>query len=318
MYLLEFPPSMMPLPSGVNGPPYVMFGINSQDCTSLLPTDVPLRLVLHFAPALKKWILPQPEILSQRAIRMSLTTPHVGINILASIDATGLAWILVRMLQIANLSVDKKFFIFDPSLSVSIAIQQAWLALELPLEGLASLHVHMQMSLMYGMPVVFPEMRALWSMFPPASPVIQAMGDNFVQSHLAKSYTQPEFSAIRNWYLADLERYRFFIPLEKRDPSFGKIQDEMIADIVAEKVKADAAAQEAAKTPMRIRRKKKLDEATASVQDTTILSSAKYEGRERRREERRQSDLTKSYSQPIDSVALMNAIAQERSFRDEE
>ncbi|PVI08605.1 hypothetical protein DM02DRAFT_621442 [Periconia macrospinosa] len=318
MYLLQFPPSTTPLPPEASRPPYVVFAINCRDCVAQLPGNVPLALITHFAPKFQEWVLPKPDNLSPGTIRAALTTPYVGMNILADIEATGLAWILVRMLQLGSLPVDKKFFIFNPSLSISISIHKAWLALELPLGGLAGLHVHMQTLLMYGRPVVFAEMKALWSMFPTTSPVLRAMADNFVRSHMAKKYTQPQFSAIRHWYLGDMARYRFFVPYENRTPGFSQVQEELIAQIVADKVKAEKAQ---AKVMEQIhsrnvasQRRRRSDASSRSVD--TMIHDPRQESRERRREERNKATLSdSSYSKPVDSTELMKkmAIAQQQT-----
>ena len=191
-------------------------------------------------------------------------------------------------------------------------IHNAWVALDLPLSGLSGLHVHMQMQLIYGPPIVFLEMKALWAMFPAGSPVLVAMANNFVQAHLLKAYTQPEFSAIRNWYLKDRKRCRFFVPFERLNPAFGNIQDELIAEIMADKARAD-------KEALSHRRKKgmgKGGEESLRIEETNSYDS-KHEDSAKRRQERRNAALSQSYSQPVDSLALMEktAAAQQQTTR---
>lgn len=223
-YMLEFPSST--LPKKVLSPPYVLFGINGMDTFSDLPSNIPLALVLHFVPTLGKWLLPPPQ-LSKSATQMALRTPFVGINILADIEVEGLAWILARMMQIANVRLpvsNYKTFMFSPNLLVSIAIHKAWMALDLPPEGIAALHVHLQTMLMIGPPVMLFEMKGLWHNFPVGSPVLREMGHNFVRHYIDKSYAPNECSAARHWYLETTERWNFFRALEKQFPAFDDVQ----------------------------------------------------------------------------------------------
>ncbi|KAF1966883.1 hypothetical protein BU23DRAFT_517364, partial [Bimuria novae-zelandiae CBS 107.79] len=219
-YMLQFPPSA--LPKDVLSPPYALFGINDIDTFSDLPTNIPLNLVLHFAPTLRKWILPQPE-LNAAAIQMSLRTPFVGINIIADIEVEGLGWILARMMQDANMKLpigNYSSFMFSPNLLISIAIHKAWLALELPPKGIDLLHVHIQTKLMIGPPVMLFEIKGLWHTFPVGSTVLDEMGANFIRNYIAKNYPPHESSAVRHWYLETTERWNFFRALEKQFPAF--------------------------------------------------------------------------------------------------
>ena len=246
-YMLQFPSSK--LPENILSPPYVLFGINDMDTFSDLPSNIPLALVLHFAPALRKWVLPPPE-LSKSATHMALRTPFVGINILADIEVEGLGWILARMVQIANVRLpasNYKTYMTSPNLLISIAIHKAWNALELPPNGIEALHVHLQTMLMIGPPVTWFEMKGLWHNFPVESPVIHEMGRNFVRNYIDKMYTPNECSAARHWYLETTERWNFFRALEKQFPAFDNVQkDTMKAtserrkeDLQIQKIKAD-------------------------------------------------------------------------------
>ncbi|KAJ4348054.1 uncharacterized protein N0V89_009426 [Didymosphaeria variabile] len=225
-YMLQFPPS--PLPKNVTSPPYVLFGINDLDAFTDLPTNIPLTMVLHFAPALRKWIMPPPE-LSTAGIHLSLRTPYVGVNILEDMEVEGLGWIVARMMQIANIknppgTYDR--YMTTPSLLVSIAVHKAWLALELPPAGIEALYMHIQTTLMIGPPVTLFDIRALWHNFPVHSPIQREMGLNFVRNYINRVYASSESSAIRHWYLETTERWSFFRELEKQTPAFGDVQKE--------------------------------------------------------------------------------------------
>ncbi|KAF2443632.1 hypothetical protein P171DRAFT_341520, partial [Karstenula rhodostoma CBS 690.94] len=221
-YMLQFPPS--PLPKTITSPPFVLFGINDLDAFSNLPTNIPLALVLHFAPILRKWILPLPEELSTSAIRMSLRTPYIGINILADMELEGLACILARMMQIANINIptgNYEIFQTRPTLLVSIAIHKAWMALELPPKGIEALHMHIQTTLMIGPAITLFEIKGVWHNFPVDSPIQREMGLNFVRNYIDRLYPASEVSAIRHWYLETTDRWSFFRELEKQAPAFG-------------------------------------------------------------------------------------------------
>jgi hypothetical protein len=225
-YMLQFPPSR--LPKDVTSPPYVLFGINDFAAFTDLPTNIPLALVLHLAPVLRKWVLPPPE-LSQTAICISLRTPYVGINILADMELEGLGWILARMMQIANMKIptaNYEMFQTVPSMLVSIAIHKAWLALELPPKGIEALHMHIRTTLMIGPAVTLFEIKGVWHNFPVDSPIQREMGLNFVRNYIDRRYPTSESSAIRHWYLETTERWSFFRELEKQAPAFGDVQKE--------------------------------------------------------------------------------------------
>ncbi|OAG10821.1 uncharacterized protein CC84DRAFT_1062999, partial [Paraphaeosphaeria sporulosa] len=221
-YMLQFPPSL--LPKNITSPPFVLFGINDLDLFSDLPTNIPLALVLHFAPVLRKWVLPPPQELSTCAIRMSLRTPYVGINILADMELEGLRYILGRMMQLAHVKIATgKYEMFQmmPSLPVSISIHKAWMALELPPRGIEALYMHIQITLMIGPPVTLFEIKGVWQNFPVDSPIQREMGLNFVRNYIDRLYPASESSAVRHWYLETTERWSFFRELEKSSPAFG-------------------------------------------------------------------------------------------------
>ncbi|KAF2243185.1 hypothetical protein BU26DRAFT_404835, partial [Trematosphaeria pertusa] len=216
-YLLQFP--LRPLPENARSPPFVLFGINGAEIFDSLPTNISLALVLHFAPKLRTWLLPAPD-LSSASASLALRTPYIGINILADIDVEGLAWILSRMLQLSGAPVLKEACLTHPSLLTAISIHRAWTALELPASGIQALHLHMVTKLMLGLAVCPAEIKAIWNTFPVDSPITREMGLNFIRSHINYEYTQAEFSSIRHWYLASRERTHFFKSLEARFPEF--------------------------------------------------------------------------------------------------
>lgn len=203
----------MPLPRGVGSPPYTIFGIYGSDITSSLPPRIPLKLVLHFPPALKAWALPAPDPahLPRAVARQSLSTAYVGIDIQAPIEAAGMGWIILRMLQLSDSRVPKETFGLHPALTTSIAIHDAWLALGLPLEGLCGLHMHIYSQLILTTPPVSMwAMRMLWDAFSADSQIIEAMGLNFIRGHIDMEYSASESIEIIAWFQSTPERYVLF------------------------------------------------------------------------------------------------------------
>lgn len=304
-YMLQFPPS--PLPENVTSPPFVLFGINDLDAFSDLPTNIPLALVLHFAPVLRKWILPPPEELSTSAMRMALRTPYVGINILADMELEGLGCILARMMQLAHIKIptgNYEVFQTKPSLLVSIAIHKAWMALELPPKGIEALHVQIQTTLMIGPAVTLFEVQGVWHNFSVDSPIQREMGLNFVRNYIDRLYPASESSAIRHWYLETTDRWSFFRELERQAPAFGDVQKETVK----------AANERKKQEELYIQKLFKVEKDTlASLEDEKEerhkARRERREKREREREERteqRRSDRARSMS--LDSVSSVETV----------
>ncbi|KAF1363930.1 hypothetical protein EJ07DRAFT_51404, partial [Lizonia empirigonia] len=218
-HILEFPP--VPLPPGLNAPPYVVFAICGTDMTSALPPLIPLGLVLHFAPVLQKWVLPAPDpaYLPGPVARHALRRSYIGINILAPMDVVGLCWIVTRMLHLGGVRSVRETFSVQPDLTTSLAIHDAWFTLELPVEGLRSLHTHIHAQLMLGSSAIsLWDMRILWEAFPHDSDIIRAMGLNFVQAHVDSEYRPHESLEIQTWFRSSPELYTFFLSLQPAIP----------------------------------------------------------------------------------------------------
>lgn len=214
-YMLDFPSGS--LPSSLDTPPYVVFGINGTDITAMLPPRIPQNLVMHFAPALRKWVLPAPKLacLPLCFARKALRTPYVGIDIRARVDAVGLRWVIKRMLHLGCVRSNTLAFSALPDLEASVAIHNAWLTLELPIEGLRNLHTHIQAQLMLGAPPAsLWDMRILWNTFPQASDIVQAMGSNFVQTCTDTGYRPQESLDIQAWIQSTPELFLFFKKLK--------------------------------------------------------------------------------------------------------
>jgi hypothetical protein len=314
-FFLEFPPTS-PLPAAARKPPYVIFGINDDDVFGDLPAEIPLGLVLHYAPKLKQWVLPTPE-LSLSATRMALTKPYVGINILADIRSEALCEILARMLQHAGLPIDRRLYWVYPAIRLSLAIHHAWLALDLPYAGLANLHTHMASYLTHSPPIMIPEIRALWDTFPTSSLVLHEMGMNFVRSHLAKEYTQPQFSQIRHWYLNTSERCKFFQGLESQFPGFDSIQGELISEMIAKRnadeiKRAKAEKKKNAQAAERRRMERRSQDSIRSVD--TVLHDPQESEKGNRYDtgprKKRTSIGSSSLSEPVDHYSLAEMLEE--------
>lgn len=220
--ILDFPPSA-PLPSGINSPPYVVFGIHGNDITSSLPPLIPLKVVLYFAPALRKWVLPAPDptYLPRLDAEQAIRTPYVGIDIQASVEAEGLHCIVARMLHLSGRKTPKESFSLYPDLTTSLAIHKTWLALELPKEGLLSLHTYIHAQLMLSSPPVGVwDMRMLWDAFPHDSGVVWAMGLNFMEGLVGLEYKIHESLEILMWLQSTRELFAFFQALQAASPRY--------------------------------------------------------------------------------------------------
>lgn len=254
--MLQFPPR--PLPANVDSSPRVLFKINGKNVFFDLPPEIPLALVLHFAPKLRQWIMP-PRKLSETELRLSLLLPVEAINILADIDAIGLRWIINRMLQLGGRPLNKDAFLTQPNFLTSTSIYKAWIALELANSGIQALLAHIYSNLMLDDPVTLQDMRALWSAFPATSAIIHEMGLNFIRSHIDDAYTHEEFHSVRCWLLETQERWQFFKSLQSQFPELADAQTAPLESF-AEKRRED---------------RPKIDEGQGEPKQTLILEREK-------------------------------------------
>ncbi|KAF3034787.1 hypothetical protein E8E12_003306 [Didymella heteroderae] len=271
-HLLEFS-SASPLPHDVSAPPYAVFGVYGSDITSSLPPRIPLQLVLHFAPALRRWILPTPDptCLPRIAARHSLNIPCVGIDIQALIDAVGLSWVIVRMFHLSGCRVTKETFGVHPDLVTSIAIHNAWLALELPIEGIRGLHTHIYSQLIYTEPPVsIWAMTLLWDAFPAGSEIIKAMGLNFIRGHMNMEYSASQSLEIIAWFQSTPERYALFNSLRYAMPEVPEPEIETVT-IAAEEAKKISGYKTIGKKIGKAIKKMVLGESTTEVRDVGIM-----------------------------------------------
>jgi hypothetical protein len=208
-YMLSFPPG--PLPPDIRSPPYVKFSIQDKDVSDSFPSEIPLAMVLHFAPKLKQWMLPAPERLPQWAKYLSLRKPYVGINIREPIIAKSLLFILNRMLQVSGLPTPGGNFDSTPNIVHGASIMKAWRTLELPEAGCKSLERHLEMKLMLGDAVTLEEMVALWDAFAVPSPVLGKMVENFIRAHEGIGYTPNISREMYSWIRGNKERKKFFL-----------------------------------------------------------------------------------------------------------
>ena len=117
----------------------------------------------------------------------------------------------MRMLHLSGTYLPKEAFSVRPNLMSSLAIHNAWLALDLPFEGLRNLHTHIHAQLMLSSPPVsLWGMRMLWDSFPHDSQIVRAMGLNFVEGHVNLEYKVNEFMEILAWLQSTPELYAFF------------------------------------------------------------------------------------------------------------
>ena len=209
------------LPSSLRSAPYVVFGINGCLVTASLPPQIPLNLVLHFAPTLRQWVLPPPNLadLPPSDRQQHLHTPCVGIDIHAPIDSEGLRWVIVCMLHHGGCQIPKEVLGIHPTLTTSLAIHNTWLALKLPFEGLRALHTHIQAQLLLSTDAVsLNDMRLLWNNFPHDGAIIKAMGRRFKTAYARMNYRVRESHEIMAWFSSSPELYEFYLKLEAQPP----------------------------------------------------------------------------------------------------
>lgn len=217
-YALEFP--RRPLPANILSPPYAIFairGVPVSNNSTVFPRNIPLSLILHFAPKMEIWVLPPqpPPLPYQRAI--PLLNMCIGIDIQAAITPFALSFIIARMLQLAGSPLPRDAFLTYQSLTDSANILSAWRALDLPIAGAKGLETHILTMLMLGPAVSFTETKALWAAYPSnptSSPVILEMAHNFIRNYISNEYPAREADAVKDWFLLEPERRVFFRDLE--------------------------------------------------------------------------------------------------------
>jgi hypothetical protein len=142
------------------------------------------------------------------------------------------------MLHLSGCRVTKETFGVQPDLATSIAIHNAWLALELPVEGLRALHTHIYGQLIYTEPPIsIWGMQMLWDAFPAGSEIIKAMGLNFIRGHVNMEYSASQSLEIIAWFQSTPERYALFNSLRYAMPEVPEPEVETIT-IAAEEAKA--------------------------------------------------------------------------------
>jgi hypothetical protein len=291
-HLLDFP-SASPLPHNVSAPPYTVLGIYGSDITSSLPPRIPAKVILHFAPALRKWILPAPNptYLPRAVVRQSLRMPCVGIDIQAPVDAVGMGWIIRCMLHRSG-RLPKETFSVHPDLATSVAIHSAWLALELPVEGLRGLHTHIYSQLIYTEPPVsIWDMNLLWDAFPADSQIIKAMGLNFIRGHADMEYPASQSLEIIAWFQATPERYALFNSLRYAMPQFDEPEVETVT-IAADEAKKISGYKTIGKKVGKAIKKMVFGESTTEVRDVGIMErGATRKVSPQERQEREASDF---------------------------
>ncbi|KAF2016482.1 hypothetical protein BU24DRAFT_481102 [Aaosphaeria arxii CBS 175.79] len=210
--MIEFPPSAKPLPTNLTSPPYVIFGILNEDVSSRLPEDIPLALVLHYAPKLEKWILPpRPHAeLPYKIACAAILKPRIGINITEPISIRALSYLVNRMLEKVGLFRQIDAYSIRPHLLMGCEIFHAWNTLELPSPGIEPLISHMLGRLMLGSAVDLLECQTIWHIFPSNSPVIRELVQNYQRGHDEFAYGMSEYGRIHKWISLDPDRMKAF------------------------------------------------------------------------------------------------------------
>ncbi|KAF2878263.1 hypothetical protein BDV95DRAFT_557054 [Massariosphaeria phaeospora] len=127
------------------------------------------------------------------------------------------------MLQLSGLPLPRNIFLTHPSITTCVNIHRTWLALSLPCAGIDALHTHLQMNLLMGGPLLYPEMNGIWTTFPQSSPIVRAMATNFFQHVLAFAYESKTFVFLVKWITADPERRALFDQVELQFPNYAEV-----------------------------------------------------------------------------------------------
>ena len=144
----------------------------------------------------------------------------------------------MRMLHLSGCKAPRDAFSVHPDLATSLAIHNAWLTLELPLEGLRGLHTHIHAQLMLSSPpVCLWDMCMLWGAFPHDSEIVKAMGLNFIEAYVNMEYMVQESREILAWLQSTPELRGFFKSLQDAVPVYKMSALEVIP-AVEEKEKA--------------------------------------------------------------------------------
>lgn len=221
-YLLESPPSS-PHPTGLRGPPYALFAINGESIVDILPPRIPLRVVLHYIPALEEYALPAPVDLPHEVAKATLITPFRGINIRLDIGKAAFQRITCAVLKSAGCPVPHGVYYNTPSIITSASIVQTWSILKLPSGGLANLTTHMSTTLMMNAGVDLASLDALFTVLPAGHEVLHLAATSFVQGYVDFVYSHDDFLEIRKWYAIEEERKVVFRRAEGLNAEFGKL-----------------------------------------------------------------------------------------------
>lgn len=203
--MLQFSPR--PLPSDLHSSPHALIAIRGVSVAEEMPHRIPLAMLLHFAPIFYRWVLPPLE---------RVGAGYVGINILRPINTQGLNAIISRMCQQAGLLLPSSDFVVNPTILQSIRIMQAWEALELPVEGIEGLEIHLISRLSFGEAVTGADLRVIWETFPTTSNIMCEAASNFIRSHLEDAYGTTTYAGIQDWIRQDRSRMQFFREAHKQ------------------------------------------------------------------------------------------------------
>ncbi|KAF2502883.1 hypothetical protein BU16DRAFT_21786 [Lophium mytilinum] len=178
-YYLEFPASVYPLPTNIMAKPYAHISIGTRDISSLLPKLIPIPMLLHFAPALQKFLgPPEPaDSLTNRILKphQRLTFPQ------GSVGRYGVEDIIKRMMQIAGGYTPSLFKPPRPNLDAAVLVLEAWMIFGQKAVGSVQLRDYI-LSRLYAGPVDAYDIKAIWEHFHHDSDLAEAMISNVVEN----------------------------------------------------------------------------------------------------------------------------------------
>ena len=200
------------LPSNAREPPYVIFGIMGRAVPSE-DLDIPLNMVVHFAPKLKDWMCSARSTLPQTIRYLKLHKPFVGINIPIALSAPAFMFIIKRMLYQLGVFPRGQPNVLStriPDITGAIQILRAWYALQLPKEGSRSLETHLFCQIMIGQPLSLADMQTLWALYPKDSLILKEMAKNHLQWTIDNGYHLDGRGSVSEWICADPQRHQLF------------------------------------------------------------------------------------------------------------
>jgi hypothetical protein len=265
--LLEFPPSVR-RPANIFDRPFISFAIRGESLAGQLP-KVSKNLVLFYAPKVKIWELPLPGGRPDSSLN-ALASDYVGVNITEPITATGLKWVLYKMLEASGRSIPTSALTPLPNLKTSVEGLCAWHVLGLNPLGTEQLRLHIMARLLMSPGIRVQTMDMMWNTFTHDSEVVYQSAHNYIRHHIDGDYTYQEMTDFRSWIMASEDRRIFFKKMEQKVPSYAS-EVSALQTITSDAAKPSARSE--ILEQMRTRRVTNAERRQREAQDRSDLSN---------------------------------------------